>query len=120
MRGKISNYHSADILEVWTWEPSSIADVHFGLSISIGPPDEIGADDFQVIVASPEALRKDCRDNAVIGRHYLIVLDYSWEVLERELEKILDVCEADTWERVREKLCRYFLWEYEDYKMEEE
>jgi Immunity protein 8 len=31
-------------------------------------------------------------------------------------DKVLDICEGETWPEVAGKLSRYFHWEYEDYQ----
>ena len=51
----------------------------------------------------------------ISGRHHLIVMEYSWQGVVDHVNRVLDICEGDTWDEVAYKLSRYFNWEFEDY-----
>lgn len=115
---EIKDIVSVDISKVWEWHPKKLAEIYFVLEMEIGYKSKDSADVFQVIVATPEAIRSREKHlpNYIPGRKYFIVLSYSWADLEKELTKIVEGCSAETWEESVKKLSRYFLWEYEDHE----
>ena len=42
--------------------------------------------------------------------------NYEWESLFEYCQKTVNRCSSDTWDKVVEKLRRYFKWEYEDHE----
>jgi hypothetical protein len=141
LRPYIADYHSADVSDLASWSPDSLADIYFGLELSIGIAREEGADLFQVLVATPEALRKyssytphmlgrpceatrdfERANPHLLGRYFparnmLVVMDYSWPDIRSVLEGIVDSCAGDSWDEIASKLSRYFHWEYEDHRV---
>lgn len=116
LQPEIKGYFSTDILDLATWKPASLASLHFGLDIFIGSPGGDAADQFQIVIATPEALRRDLETTRFIsGRHYLIVSSYDWPEIQRYLEELVSKCAAPTWPEAATKLSRHFFWEYEDY-----
>jgi len=135
----VALYFSPDVDELETWQPKSPRDIYIWLQMNIGFRGEVGTDLFDLMIASPEALRShagqfscivndrldgfpDCekRNRNLVGRclvarHHLIVMDYNWTELRTVIEAIVASCEAPTWEEAASKLSRYFAWEYEDY-----
>jgi hypothetical protein len=116
----LQGFFSSDVENLNGFRPSSLADIYFPLELSIGVKGEKAADLFQILVTSPEALRKRAKTNIYgPGRHCLIVFEYDWPAIKAYLEELVLKCAADTWEEVTQKLSRYFHWEYEDYVREE-
>jgi hypothetical protein len=91
-------------------------DVYFLLTLTIGMADEEGSSLFYANVATPEALRKRAPQGpAVVSkRAMLIVSEFDWRTLDEELRSIVKACEAQAWPDAKDKLLRYFRWEYED------
>jgi len=116
---EIRSIGSPDV-EFYSWEPTTNADIYFLVEMEIGEAGVEGADLFQVIVATPEALRAKSKvgTNVIRERSTLIVSNYDWLEISKSLENIVRKCESETWAISTFNLQRYFKWEYEDYNME--
>ena len=106
-------------VEFHAWEPSTNAEVFFLVEMEIGEAGVDGTDLFQVVVATPEALRAKSKAEAITirERSTLVVSNYDWHEIKKSLESIVRKCESENWAVSTLKLQRYFNWEYEDYKM---
>jgi hypothetical protein len=111
----IKSLSSPDV-SIDSWQPESTA-VCFLLELEIAEEGDERADLFQVVVATPEGLRRLPADaNAVLSdRGALILAEFSWPRLHATLHRILRECGAEDWSAAVLRLQRYFLWEYEDY-----
>ncbi|MEJ7139168.1 Imm8 family immunity protein [Amphibiibacter pelophylacis] len=49
------------------------------------------------------------------GRHLLLVGQYNAEEIRKAITERVLQCSRPTWEKSLEMLCRYFIWEFEDY-----
>lgn len=117
MIGVIKGYYSSDIEDLKGWKPSELADIYFSLEICIGPPDKSSSQLFELLIASPEALRKRMSNaDCISGRHILIVSQYKWELIQAWIENTVRTNAEETWEKIAVRLSREFRWEYEDYK----
>lgn len=116
---EIRSIGSPDI-EFFSWSPTTNAEVYFLVEMEIGQVEIDGADLFQVILATPEALRaKASTTNTMITeRSTIVISNYDWNDIRCVLETIVRKCESETWVASTLKLQRYFKWEYEDYQME--
>jgi hypothetical protein len=120
MRLEARNYYSSDIDDVRNWEPDSPEDVCFQLSFDIGEKGDKASYTFQVVVATPEGLRRTAstiEGYEIPDRALLVFSDYSWHALQCRIEFIATICgaRAETWQEAVPRLTRYFIWEYEDY-----
>ena len=112
----IHGYYSSDVDDLSTFQGGEREDIYFPLDVYIGSTEKGGADVFQIQIASPEAMRSRFEEQiCVSGRHHLIVMDYDWKSIRSFLEELIASCESDNWDKVTEKLARYFHWESEDY-----
>ena len=113
----LKSCNSDDIPSLNAWEPSNLEEVYILLDLAIGVKGEKGADYFQLIVATPEALRQKEFDAQVpvFIEHTLLVNHYNWEMIYIAIKKKIKNCQAKNWEKSVEKLSRYFCWEYEDH-----
>ena len=57
LKPTVKGYYSSDVENLSTWIPASLEDVYYPMEMSIGIRDEKQADIFQVVVATPEAIR---------------------------------------------------------------
>jgi hypothetical protein len=117
---ELRSLSSSDV-EVGVWRPDDEKGVCFPLELEVGERGVDGADLFQVIVATPEGLRRlPASSNGVLADRGLIVLDrFDWQLLRKVLNDILVACAAETWNESVLRLQRYFFWEYEDYRDDE-
>lgn len=81
----------------------------------IAEEDDIGSDCFHFQVLTPEYLLKSLNENKVInGRATFIIQNYSEELLESEIIKILQDCIRPTWDEVAKAINRHLNWEYDN------
>jgi len=121
MKLEIRDFSSADIDDVWNWNPSSHEDVFFQLEFEIGEVGQLGGNLFQLVIATPEGIRKFSKEfgtNRVPNRNLLVIGDFDWKSLVRKLEEIIQSCERATWNESIICLQRFFQWEYEDCRFE--
>ena len=114
---QVQDFYSPDV-DVYSWEPDSVEQVFFLVELEIGEAGDKRSDLFQVIVATPEGLRAAARELVVADRATIVVSEYSWAQVRRIIERIVERCQAPTWEESVLRLQRYFMWEYEDHVME--
>lgn len=116
---QIKSRHSPDV-QLDVWEPDDLADVYFLLELEIGEEGKEGADLFQVVIATPEGLRRRgaARNGVIEKRATLVISELSWKTVHRAVADIVAACTAPTWNESVLKLQRYFRWEYEDYQRE--
>jgi hypothetical protein len=92
----------------------------FGLWIEfrVGIKDEDGADDFRLLVCTPEWLKNEYGwKKAVWGRHMLIVSGYDLNVIAAEINSCVENCAGEDWPTIAQKLARFAAWEYEDVQL---
>jgi hypothetical protein len=106
---------SSPDVEVDIWEPESRDDVYVLLEVEIGVAGEDGADIFQLMIATPEGLRRHAGGEVIAERALVVVSDFSWAQVRKTLGAIVDRCAANDWSESVLRLQRYFSWEYEDY-----
>lgn len=91
----------------------------FGLWIEFraGFKDEESADDFRVLVCTPEWLRKEYGwKKSMWGRHMLVVFNYDLDAIKMEINQCVENCTGDNWMIIAQKISRFFAWEFEDYQ----
>lgn len=91
-----------------------VDDVYIWVNLRIGPDNQEGADDFQVLVCSIEWLSKNIYEPEIL-RHTLVVRKYDLDEITETINKYIEKCTCKTWEETAQKLSRYFAWEFEDY-----
>ncbi len=81
----------------------------------ISEEDDIGSDCFYFQVLTPKYMLKSLNENKVInGRSTFIIQNYSEELLELEIKKILQDCIRPTWDEVAKAINRHLNWEYDN------
>lgn len=121
MKAEIKQIDSTDVPNLENWKPQSNAEVYFPLELTIGPAGGTAGELFQLLVATPEALRTEqTLPFCFSGRHCLIVKHYDWTLIRDWLRRVVDEVEADTWPQVARRLSRYMKWEFEDYQTYED
>jgi Immunity protein 8 len=122
IRPIIKGYYSSDVENLSTWIPADRVDVYYPLELSIGTHGHDRTDIFQVVVATPEAMRSrfSTTRKCLAGRHVLLVADHDWPSIAKYCETLVEACYDDTWERVASRLGRFFRSEFEDYTQAKE
>jgi hypothetical protein len=102
---------------VSSWRPADPSHVYLPLEMTIGGEDAVGTALFQVVVATPEALRSRAeagKRSVISERALLVVSEFDWRLVRRALDDIVFRCRGWSWPEVEERLRRYFRHEYED------
>lgn len=113
----IKGYYSSDVENLSTWTPTSLEDVYYPLELSIGIAGDDRSDVFQVLVATPEAIRSRLfgKTRCLIGRHILLVTGHDWPSIAKYCASLVETCTEDNWEDAARRLSHFFCWEFEDY-----
>jgi hypothetical protein len=76
-----------------------------------------GADLFHVEITTPEAFRAVIdRTGILLGRHYLIVDNFSRPRVEAFVSKLISQRDEASWDDLAAKIRRLAYWEFEDYR----
>lgn len=85
------------------------------IEFRVGSENSAGADDFRVLVCTPEWLGQSVWEPRW-GRHMLIVREYDRLAIERCVHDYIGTCIGDEWGVVAKKIARNLSWEFEDYQ----
>jgi len=85
------------------------------IELRIGSDESAGADDYRVLVCTPDWLRENVCEPRW-GRHMLFVREYDRSTIEKCINDYVAQCAGDQWEVVAAKVARNLLWEFEDYQ----
>lgn len=114
VRAEVKGFRSADLDSGRSEDPT---DVHVAIELDVGPADEPGEEQFQIVVISPTALAREVDNSPIlIGRHYLIVRELDLPAIRRFLKDRIEAMESDTWPELAARIGRLGLWEFEDYR----
>src|SRR3954454_1725140 len=117
MRAELKRLHSPDVQNLSTYLPEVRDRFGFLLQLMVGPEGSDGEESFDVFVCTPEWLKHNqSRTSLVLGRHYLIVLEYDYERLRYFLHEYCRECSGVTWQEIAQRLGRLGKWEFEDYE----
>ncbi len=117
MKAEIKNIYSTDIVNLREYRPPNAESFSFQLRVIAGPQFEEGEESFDLTVCTPKWLLDNHRkDDVIIGRHYLIVMEYNYQRIEKTITEFCNTCVGATWTEVAEKLGRLGHWEFEDYQ----
>jgi hypothetical protein len=113
MRPELHGIEANDIPDWPDWSPAAADDELQSFTLAIGWPGGTGADNFQVAVASPAALRIRSHKGKFVG---LEVDRFEPELVERAIQEFVASCDALTWEGAVELLQTRMRWEYDGYR----
>ena len=118
---QIKTLHSPEVDNLDSWIPEGDG-FYVLLQLGIGPRDEAGSDNFEIVLANPEGLRSRCTEGSIVvgDRGLLVLRSFEWREIQSHLRRIVSSCGGRDWVEVSTKLQRYFFWEYEDYAQEED
>lgn len=117
MRAEIKSYDSSDIEDFFTYQPEDPLVFAFSLNFTIGPVGQTGADNFEVIVVTPDFLRSQYSgSNCYFLRHYLLVKEYNFSTILALMTTYVNSLDAASWEELVVKIGRVARWEFEDYR----
>lgn len=88
----------------------------FALTATIGPKNEQGGHDYQIVACNPLWLTQELKsESGVWPRGMLVVDELDYSQVKRTVQSLVDqFCPSSSWELFWLRLNRYMLWEYED------
>jgi hypothetical protein len=117
MKAFVKDFDCADIDDLFSYVPTDPNNFGFWMNFSIGLQGEEGADNFQMLIATPNYIQQQHPfQNAVLPHNTLLVFEYDFNQILNTVDKYVKSLNEDSWEKLAEKLCRIAHWEFEDYK----
>lgn len=117
MKAEIKSIYSLDIDDLPNYSPADTENFCFSLRIIASPESEEGEESFDIQVCTPKWMLENYRkEEVIIGRHYLIVMEYNYDRILQTISSFCSRCEGATWREVAEKIGRLGYWEFEDYR----
>jgi hypothetical protein len=114
---EIKELHSPDIYDLISYEPFPEDSFCFLVQLIAGPQGQEGEESFDVMICSPKWIMENVKeDEPLIGRHYLIMKKYNFDLLWYTIQSYCKLCEGKIWIECAEKLSRLGKWEFEDYR----
>jgi hypothetical protein len=108
---------SSDEVDLVTWSPKSLEDIHICLDMGIRVKDIEGEITLNVTLASPEALRFRHNSTALVEKHTVVVQKYDYESVKKLLKGLISKCNRETRYDSCLALQKYFQWEYDYCKL---
>lgn len=117
IRAELKRLHSPDVDDLKGYSPEESDNFGFLLQAMIGPADCEGEESFDMVVCTPEWLKRTYPATEIIlGCHYLIVFRYDYENLAGYIARFAERCSGESWRDVAQQLTRLGKWEFEDYQ----
>ena len=117
MRAALRRLHSPDARDLELWKPVDPTCFCLCVQALAGPLGGEGEESFDFVVCTPEWLRVKHGDEAVVlGRHHILVFNYDYKRLRRQIEQVVNSAEGPDWSTVAERIARHGHWEFEDYR----
>jgi|HubBroStandDraft_1064217.scaffolds.fasta_scaffold250005_1 hypothetical protein len=116
MVAALRGLHSPDVYDLKAYVPDIPDNFGFLLQAMVGPKGADGEESFDMLVCTPKWLcEHHDRSEIVVGRHHLIVFEYSYYRLEGVVSTYCAYCSGESWREIAAKLARLGKWEFEDY-----
>lgn len=118
MKAKLKNIFSLDVdqpLDKFWPEDTQ----NFGLSmrLMIGAENSDGSESFDIVVCTPDWIKTQFESKKYMwGHHMLIVNEYDFLLIKKEIERYISNCTGDNWPTIAQKLSRMGAWEFEGYQ----
>jgi len=108
----LKGLHSADLLRP---ETPKVAEFAVVMQASIGPKDENGAETFSFTVATPAFVASLGLPRW--GHGLLLVQSFSWQEVDRYVERLLARAHRATWAEAAAVLNQQMEWEFDSYQL---
>lgn len=116
IKAVLKGLHSPDVFDLGSYVPEYSDNFSLLVQAMFGPEGTIGEESFDILICTPNWLNSELDlKSIIIGRHYLIVREYSFDNISKFLSDYADRCQGETWSEVAAKLARLGKWEFEDY-----
>jgi Immunity protein 8 len=112
MRLQIKQFFSAELDKPNTPDDPECCYVH--MYVDIGQKGAKGTNQFSFSVVTTKFLVENPETRW--GKGYLLMAEFSWQEIERMLERLVSSISADSFEDAAKKLGNYLEWEFENYQ----
>lgn len=117
MKAEIRGLQSPDIPDLARWVPPDPACFGFLLQVLVGPADSAGEESFDLVVCTPEWLRRKYGEHGVLlARHHMLIFRYDFEAIRSTLHHLVSSLHGRDWRELASVLSRYGKWELEDFR----
>ena len=87
------------------------------VDLLIGDKNLSTSDSFHIQVGTAKGLEEFFKgEGPVFLRHFLLVEEYNWNLIEKTIIKKFKKCYDDDWNKMVKNLVVYFGWEYENHR----
>jgi len=120
MNAEIRKLYSLEVEDdLSRYRPMSRDNFGTWIRASIGLAGQLGADNFELLVCTPQWLSQELGRESGIrwGRHSLIVLEYDFAVITNQLQRMVQQCTGPDWHSIAVRIGRFASWEFEDYQI---
>jgi hypothetical protein len=115
MRAELKYIHSADVDDMRNYVPNDSQCFGFSFQAMLGPEGEDAEESFEMTVCTALWLDKNINDQILPLRHFLLVKEYNYNIIENYLIALARRTMGDDWKTIGERLGRVGQWEFEDY-----
>ena len=115
MKAEIKGYSRTENEDQSSYEPGEKQVFGFTLLFEIGIKGQVGADYFEVDVASPGFL-EHLLPQPFFLRHTVLATDYNIPAVVTLVSQYVEALEEESWEALASKISRVARWEFEDYQ----
>jgi hypothetical protein len=117
MKAELKRLHSPDVDDLENFVPMIADDFGFLLQIIVGPAGDPGEESFDLVVCTPDWLKRRYKSSdIVVGHERILVFEYNYERLRAFIARYCEKCVAGTWLEIASKLSRIGRWEFEGYQ----
>ncbi len=104
LKASLKRLHSPDVFDLENHQPEDLHSFSFLLQAMIGPEGKEGEESFDIEVCTPKWIEQTYSlDDAAVGRHHLIVMEYNYARIVRSIEDFIKQCTGADWNGVAEK-----------------
>lgn len=115
MRAILKSMWNYNIESLKEFKPENPRNFSLKFILNIEIEEQEGVYEFTIDVCTPSILEGMLRygdDNALWGRHMLIVLEYDFELIEKKINAYLSLCTGESYLDVMRKISQIAAWEY--------
>ncbi len=110
MEADVRGIEANDISTWPDWLPNSPADEIQWFTVSVGARGHVGADCFQIAVATHQGIQERRTKQKFVG---LVVARFDPQLVENAIREYVGTCADSSWDLVVKKLRRQMTWEYD-------
>ncbi len=114
---ELKHLHSPDIVNLQSFQPECLDNFGFLLQIIVGRKNDINdGESFDAFVCTPKWLLDNHKQyDIIIGLHYIIIFEYSYERLYNRLYHFIEEIKVESWQELGAELGKIGKWEFDNY-----